>query len=76
YDHGQDLHKALDWVNAGLADKPQIAFELLHLKAQILAKQGDKEGAIAAAKESSELATKAKDTSFVKLNDDLISSLK
>jgi hypothetical protein len=76
YNHGLDLHKALDWVNAGLADKPQIAFELLHLKAQILAKQGDKEGAIAAAKESSELAAKAKDTSFVKLNDDLISSLK
>ncbi len=76
YNHGQDLHKALDWVNAGLADKPQIGFELLHLKAQILAKQGDKEGAIAAAKESSELAVKAKDTSFVKLNDDLISSLK
>jgi hypothetical protein len=76
YNHGQDLHKALDWVNAGLADKPQIAFELLHLKAQILAKQGDKEGAIAAAKESTDLAVKAKDTGFVKLNDDLISSLK
>jgi hypothetical protein len=76
YNHDQDLHKALDWVNAGLADKPQIAFELLHLKAQILAKQGDKEGAIAAAKESTELAVKAKDTGFVKLNDDLISSLK
>jgi len=75
YNHGQDLHKALDWVNAGLADDPQIGFELLHLKAQILAKQGDKEGAIAAAKKSSELAAKAKDTSFVKQNDDLISSL-
>ncbi len=77
YDHDLDLKKALDWVNAGLADNPQIAFEMLHLKAQILAKQGDKAGAIAAAKQSSELAIKAEGpgSSFVKMNQDLISSL-
>jgi hypothetical protein len=78
YNHDLDLHKALDWVNAGLADKPQMAYELLHLKAQILAKQGDKEGAIAAAKKSSALAVQMEGagSSFVKMNDDLISSLK
>jgi hypothetical protein len=77
YNHDQDLSKALTWVNTALADKPNIAFEILHLKAQILAKQGDKAGAIAAAKESSELAIKAEgpDNSFVKMNQDLISSL-
>ena len=77
YNHDQDLHKALDWVNAGLADKSRIAYEMLHLKAQILAKQGDKEGAIAAAKESSELAIKAEGagSSFVKMNQDIITSL-
>jgi len=77
YNHDQDLHKALDWVNAGLEDKPQIAYELLHLKAQILAKQGDKEGAIAAAKKSNELAIQMEGTgsSIVKMNNDLISSL-
>jgi hypothetical protein len=77
YNHDQDLNKALDWVNAGLADKPPIAFEILHLKAQILAKQGDKAGAIAAAKESSELSIKVEgaNNSFVKMNQDLISSL-
>ena len=77
YNHDLDLKKALDWVNAGLADKPGIAFELLHLKAQILAKQGDKAGAIAAAKESSELSIKAEgaNNSFVKMNQDLISRL-
>jgi hypothetical protein len=50
---------------------------MLHLKAQILAKQGDKPGAIAAAKQSSELAVKAEGqgSSFVKMNDDLIASL-
>jgi hypothetical protein len=77
YNHDQDLKKALDWVNDGLADNPGIAFEMLHLKAQILAKLGDKAGAIAAAKQSSELAVKAEGagSSFVKMNDDLISSL-
>jgi hypothetical protein len=77
YNHDQDLHKALDWVNAGLADNPRIAYEMLHLKAQILAKQGDKAGAIAAAKQSSELAVKAEgaNSSFVKINQDIISSL-
>ena len=48
-----------DICSAGLADKPKIAYELLNLKAKILAKQGDKDGAIAAAKESNELAIKA-----------------
>ncbi|HTR40412.1 MAG TPA: DUF2911 domain-containing protein [Pseudomonadales bacterium] len=77
YDHDLDLNKALQWVNAGLADKPMIAFEILHLKAEILAKQGDKAGAIAAAKESSDLAIKAEgpDNSFVWMNQKLISSL-
>jgi hypothetical protein len=77
YNHDQDLHEALGWVNAGLADNSRISFEILHLKAQILAKQGDKEGAIAAAKQSSELAIKAEgaSSSFVKMNQDIISGL-
>jgi hypothetical protein len=77
YDHDLDQKKALDWVNAGLADNPRIAFEMLHLKAQLLAKQGDKAGAMAAAKQSTELAIKAEGSgsSFVKMNQDLISSL-
>jgi Protein of unknown function (DUF2911) len=78
YNHDLDMKKALAWVNAGLEGQPRIAFELLHLKAQILARQGDKEGAIAAAKQSSEMAIKAEGpgSSFVKMNDDIISSLK
>jgi len=74
YNHDLDQKKALDWVNAGLADNPRIAYEMLHLKAQILAKQGDKAGAIAAAKQSTELAIKAEGpgSSFVKMNQDLI----
>jgi hypothetical protein len=78
YNHDLDLKKALAWVNAGLEGQPRIAFELFHLKAQILAKQGDKKGAIAAAKQSSELAIKTEGagSSFVKMNDDIISSMK
>ena len=77
YNHDLDQTKALDWVNAGLADNPRFAYEMFHLKAQILAKQGDKPGAIAAAKESTELAIKAEGSgsSFVKMNQDLIASL-
>jgi hypothetical protein len=76
FNHGQDLKKALAWLDEGLADKPRIAFELLNLKAQILAKQGDKEGAIAAAKSSTELARKADpNSSFIKMNEELISKL-
>jgi len=77
YNHDLDLKKALDWVNTGLADNPPIAYEMLHLKAEILAKQGDKAGVIAAAKQSSELAVKAEGpgSSFVKMNHDLIASL-
>jgi hypothetical protein len=77
YDHNLDLKKALEWVNAGLADNPRIAFEMFHLKAELLAKLGDKQGAIAAAKQSIELALKAEGpaSSFPKMNQDLISNL-
>lgn len=77
YDHDLDLKKAMDWVNAGLADKPMIAFEILHLKAEILAKQGDKDGAIAAAKQSTELSIKAEGpgNSIEWMNQQLISTL-
>lgn len=76
FNHDLDLKKALAWLDTGLADKPRIAYELLYLKAKILAKQGDKAGAIAAAKQSSELAIQAEGpaSSFVKMNQDLISS--
>ncbi len=77
FNHDLDMKKALAWLDTGLADKPRIAYELLNLKAKILAKQGDKDGAIAAAKQSNELAIKAEgaNSSWVHLNNDLIASL-
>lgn len=74
YDHDQDLAKAKDWVEAAI--KQREAYYIVHLKAKILAKQGDKAGAIAAANRSIELAKAGKDSAYVKLNEDLISSLK
>jgi hypothetical protein len=74
YDHGQDLQKAKAWVEAAIAARE--AHYIVYLKAEILAKLGDKEGAIAAAKRSSELAVKANDPGYVKMNNDLIATLK
>jgi len=74
YDHGQDLQKASKWVDAAIAERE--AHYIVYLKAKILAKLGDKDGATAAAKRSIELAIQAKDTGYVKLNEDLIASLK
>lgn len=73
YNHGQDLKKASKWIDAALAERE--AHYMLYLKAQIQAKLGDKAGAIATAKKSSELAVKANDLGYVKLNEVLIKSL-
>lgn len=74
YNHGLDMQKAKSWIDSAVAERD--VFFVNYVKAQILAKLGDKAGAIAAAKHSSELAEKANDQGYVKLNADLISSLK
>ena len=76
-DHQLDLHKALGWVEAALAEKP--GYSLLLLKARLLAKTGDKDGAIAAAQQSIELADKVNGPSreeYTRLNQELIDSLR
>lgn len=75
YDHDLDLGKAKTWIDA--AAKANETYYVVNLKARILAKSGDKDGAIAAAKRSSELAAKTDGAGgYVKLNQDLIDSLK
>ncbi|HYG22507.1 MAG TPA: DUF2911 domain-containing protein [Verrucomicrobiae bacterium] len=74
YDHNLDLQKAKEWVNAAVAERE--AFYIVHLQAKILAKTGDKAGAIKAANRSTELAKQANDSGYVTLNRDLIASLK
>ena len=75
YDHDLDLQKARKWID--VAAKENERYYILHLKAKILAKLGEKEQAIAAAKRSTELAIKddGPKSGYVKMNQDLISSL-
>lgn len=77
YDTNKDLKKALEYVDLGIAGNPN-AFWNVHLKAQIQQKIGDKKGALATAQQSLDLAKKNPDGDFgyVKLNEDLIKSLK
>ena len=80
YENNLDLDKALAWMDAGLATQPK-AYWMIYRKGLLLAKKGDKAGAIAAAKLSMELA--AQETrgaelkqEYTRLNQALIDSLK
>ena len=78
-DHApKDLDQALLWVKAGRANHPPIEYQLLYLKARILAKMGDRDGAIAAANQSTALARDAEGpgTPYFKMNQEVISSLR
>jgi hypothetical protein len=76
-DHDLDLKKAAGWIDTAIAAQPD-AYYLIYHKARILAKMGDKAGAIAAAQQSIALAAKdngpAKDE-YTRLNEALIASL-
>ena len=72
---GKDLNQALTWFNKA-ADQNPTAYWIQHQKANCLAKLGKKQEAIVAATKSLQLATTAKNTDYVKLNEDLIKSLK
>jgi len=77
FDHNLDLQKALAWINRA-TDNPKPAFYMVHLKAKILARLGDKPGALAAAQQSTELAIAAEgpQSGFVKMNNDLVAGLR
>ncbi|PIB35484.1 hypothetical protein BFP72_08805 [Reichenbachiella sp. 5M10] len=79
YDTDRDMDQALEWINAYLAaGDNNKQFWNIYLKAQILAKKGDKKNAIKTAKQSKELATASPngDFGYIKKNDELIASLK
>ena len=77
-DAKKDLKQALKWTNEYLSvGKNGEQFWHLNFKAKLLQAMGDKAGALAAAKQSLELAKKAtSDYGYIKLNEDLIKSLK
>lgn len=76
--HNLDLKKAVAWMDAAIQEQPD-AFYYVYQKARILAQAGDKAGALAAAQQSLAAAEKARGplrTEYVRLNQELIASLK
>lgn len=76
---GENLEQALEWMNTYLAvGENSGQFWNVHVKAQILAKMGNKKEAIATAKDSMEKAKNFPngDFGYIKRNQDLIDSLK
>jgi tetratricopeptide (TPR) repeat protein len=74
YENDKDMKQALDWINKAIDQNP-TAFWVVHLKAKIQAKLGDKRGAIQTANESIKLAQAAGSDDYVALNLKLIDSL-
>jgi len=75
FETGKDLNKALAWADKAVEQTPK-AFWIMHLKAKIQAKLGNKAVAIETAKKSIELAKEANNMDYVALNEKLIASMK
>jgi hypothetical protein len=76
FENGKDLKQALTWIDMYLAVNDR-QFWNWHLKAQIQKAMGDKKGAKETAQKSLDLAKAApNDFGYIKLNEDLIKSLK
>jgi hypothetical protein len=79
-DHGIELDKAAAWLDTAIAQRPDAAFFYYYHKALILAKKGDKEGAVAAATKSEDLAKQDTNVTakeeYIRLNEAIIASEK
>ena len=73
-----DAKQAAAWMAEAVKERPDTVW-MVHRQALILAKAGDKAGALAAANKSLELAAKvggAQGAEYKRLNEELIASLK
>ena len=75
FESGKDLAKASVWADKAIEMNPK-AFWIMHLKAKIQEKMGDKTGAMATAMKSIEAAKEAKNNDYVALNEKLIARMK
>jgi hypothetical protein len=75
FENGKDMNKALAWANKAVDAQPK-AFWVMLLKAKIQQKLGDKMGAMATSKMSSEIAKAAGNMDYVALNEKLQASMK
>jgi Protein of unknown function (DUF2911) len=74
-ENGKDLNQALAWFDKAIEQQPDAYW--VHLqRANCLAKLGKKEEAKLASQKSKELAVKAGNDDYVKLNDKLLAQLK
>ncbi|MFZ1806432.1 MAG: DUF2911 domain-containing protein [Cyclobacteriaceae bacterium] len=77
YTTKRDLKTAIEWMEMGIAQGNPNAFWNMHQLAKMKKDAGDKAGAKATAEKSLGLAKKAaSDFGYIKLNEDLIKSLK
>ncbi|MDB4264548.1 DUF2911 domain-containing protein [Maribacter arcticus] len=67
---GKDINKAKEWMNKAMSMTEKPAFWQLRQQSLILAKAGDKKGAIEAAKKSLAGATEAGNNDYIKMNND------
>ncbi|MGO4921204.1 DUF2911 domain-containing protein [Maribacter spongiicola] len=67
---GKDINKAKEWMNKAMSMTEKPAFWQLRQQSLILAKAGDKKGAIEAAKKSLIGATAAGNNDYIKMNND------
>ena len=74
-ENGKDQAKALAWFDKAIEQNPD-AFWAYHQRANLLAKMGRKQDAIASANKSIEIAKKAKNDDYVALNEKLLATLK
>lgn len=74
-ENGKDLKLANEWISAAAAANPN-AYWILHTKAKIQKASGDKKGALESATASRAAAEKEKNADYMKMNDELIKSLK
>jgi tetratricopeptide (TPR) repeat protein len=72
---GKDINQAVAWFDKAIEQNPE-AFWVHHQRANALAKAGKKADARAAAQLSMELARKANNNDYVKLNEKLLADLK
>lgn len=78
YENDLDMALAKTWIEAAAGQQPDAVW-IIYRKGLILKKAGDKEGAMAAAKQARELASKAEGemkAEYTRLSETLIASLK
>ncbi|MEE4001474.1 DUF2911 domain-containing protein [Tenacibaculum sp. FZY0031] len=74
---GKDINKAKNWINKAVdMTKDQPRFWYLRQQSLILAKAGDKKGAVKAAKASLAGAEKAENADYVKMNKEFLAEMK